>query len=238
MKKAVFFSAMAVLAGAGAPAFAQEVSARVVSSTPVVQQVAVPQQNCAPQAVRQQGSGGGAVLGAIIGGVLGNGIGHGAGRALATGAGVFGGAMVGDRLENGQPAYAQNCMSQNVYENRTVGYNVVYEYGGRQYSTQMAYDPGPSIRLQGGAPVASNAPANGVVTAPPVANGDAYVQPLAQAPAPMYAAPAYAVSPAPVVYAAPYPVVYAPAYYRPYYYPPVSLSIGYVGGWGGHRHWR
>ena len=125
MKKAVIFSAMAVLAGAGAPAaFAQE-TGRVISSTPVVQQVAVPQQNCAPQAVRQS-SGGGAVLGAIIGGVLGNGIGHGAGRALATGAGVFGGAAVGDRLENGSPAYAQNCVTQNAYENRTVGYNVTY----------------------------------------------------------------------------------------------------------------
>lgn len=44
-------------------------------------------------------SGGGAVLGAIIGGVVGNQIGGGTGRALATGAGVVGGAVVGNEVE-------------------------------------------------------------------------------------------------------------------------------------------
>lgn len=51
--------------------------------------------------IRQEArtSGGGAVLGAIVGGVLGNQVGGGTGKALATGAGVVGGAVVGNQIE-------------------------------------------------------------------------------------------------------------------------------------------
>ena len=42
----------------------------------------------------------------------------------------------------------QQCSTQTSYENRTMGYDVVYEYAGREYSTQMPYDPGPTIRVQ------------------------------------------------------------------------------------------
>ncbi len=49
--------------------------------------------------IRQQNSGGGAVLGAIIGGVIGNQFGGGSGKALATAAGVVGGAAVGNSVE-------------------------------------------------------------------------------------------------------------------------------------------
>ena len=47
----------------------------------------------------QRTSGGGAILGAVIGGVIGNQFGHGGGKALATGAGVFGGAVAGNAIE-------------------------------------------------------------------------------------------------------------------------------------------
>jgi outer membrane lipoprotein SlyB len=49
--------------------------------------------------IRQQNSGGGAVLGAIIGGLIGNQFGHGSGRAAATAAGVVAGAAVGNSAE-------------------------------------------------------------------------------------------------------------------------------------------
>ena len=42
----------------------------------------------------------GAILGAVIGGVIGNQIGSGTGKALATGAGVVGGALAGNAIEN------------------------------------------------------------------------------------------------------------------------------------------
>jgi outer membrane lipoprotein SlyB len=47
----------------------------------------------------QRPSGAGAVLGAVIGGVIGNQFGSGTGKALATGAGVVGGAVAGNAIE-------------------------------------------------------------------------------------------------------------------------------------------
>ena len=49
--------------------------------------------------VARRPSGAGAILGAVIGGVVGNSIGSGTGRALATGAGVVGGAVAGNTIE-------------------------------------------------------------------------------------------------------------------------------------------
>ncbi|WP_236574241.1 glycine zipper 2TM domain-containing protein [Hydrogenophaga sp. PBL-H3] len=139
------------LAGSGT-ALAQEEQGRVISSTPVVQQVAVPREVCSDERVTYQGqkSGAGALLGGIAGGAAGNAIGNGGGRAAATVIGLVGGAILGDRIEGpGQPyteTYRQ-CGTQTFYENRTVAYNVVYEYAGRQYNVQTPQDPGRYIRL-------------------------------------------------------------------------------------------
>jgi uncharacterized protein YcfJ len=154
MKTPVRLSAMAgviALLAAGA-AQAQEEQGRVISSTPVMQQVAVPQDVCRDETVTVQGqkSGAGALVGGIAGGAMGNAIGKGSGRAAATIIGVIGGAIVGDRIEGDGPSRnetVRNCSTQTFYENRTVAYNVVYEYAGRQYSTQMPYDPGRTIPL-------------------------------------------------------------------------------------------
>ncbi len=48
---------------------------------------------------RSRPNGSGAILGAVIGGVIGNQIGSGSGRVAATGAGVIGGAVVGNAVE-------------------------------------------------------------------------------------------------------------------------------------------
>ncbi len=142
MKKIVIFSAMAAIASMAA---AQE-QGRVLSSSPIIQQVAVPQQVCGNETVYNgnRTSGGGAVLGAIAGGAVGNSIGKGSGRAAATALGVLGGAVLGNNIEGGQPQYqtVQRCNTETYYENRTVGYNVVYEYAGRQYTTRTQSDPG------------------------------------------------------------------------------------------------
>lgn len=140
-----------------------------------------------------------------------------------------------------------------------IGYNVTYEYGGRQYTTRMDSRPGSHVPIQ--------ANAYGVTTQP--------VQPQARlAPAPLdesdddrqrYAAPWEQATPEPgvvisgnaPVYAAPPPVYVRPApvyvappvYVQPSYgysYPPVgiSLNLGYSRGWrgggwhGGHRGYR
>jgi uncharacterized protein YcfJ len=221
MKQHILFAAMGVAAfGAGA----QEVG-HVLSSVPVIQQVAVPRTYCnQPTYVQPQTSGGGGLLGALIGAGLGSTIGHGTGRGAAMVAGGALGAIVGNQVEaNNQVAYAQPaCGTETTYENRTVGYNVTYEYAGRQYTMQMPYDPGPTVQLQispmtQAAPGASGGP---VVVAPPVVQSGAVVVPT---PSPVVYAP-YPAYPAYPTY--PYPV------YRPYF--PVGVSLGFVVG--GHRH--
>ena len=166
MNKLAFLS---LLAAAATPwAHAQQEQARVLSVTPIVQQVAVPQQVCGNETVYTgpRTSGGGAVLGAIAGGAAGNAIGGGTGRAAATAIGLIGGALLGNQIEgNGRPAYqdVQRCSTQTFYENRAVGYTVVYEYASRQYSTQTQSDPGRYLDVQV-QPVGQNArPALGAI---------------------------------------------------------------------------
>jgi uncharacterized protein YcfJ len=131
---------------------AQEVG-RVISSTPMFQQVAVPRQVCANQQVVQQPqkSGAGAIMGMIAGGAVGNAMGKGSGNAATTALGIIGGAMLGDKVEgnpNPEVRNVQTCTTQTFYENRTTGYNVVYEFNGKQYTVIMPSDPGPTVRLQ------------------------------------------------------------------------------------------
>jgi uncharacterized protein YcfJ len=187
----------------------------VLSSTPIVQSVAVPRQVCSvvQMEVQQPKSGVGAAVGAVAGAVLGSSVGHGPGRGVATAAGAVTGAILGDRIEGpggSQTTDVQQCQTQTIYENRTVAYNVVYEYAGRQYTVQMPNDPGPTIRLQ--------------VT--PVGASTQTVMPAAPVPQVVYQQP-------PVVFTAPrayYPYTYA----YPYYPGPYVYGWGYGGG--RHRH--
>ena len=149
MKNLLLLSAALVSSGL---CLAQDMG-RVVSTTPVIQQVGVPRKVCSNEqvAVPQQKSGAGALMGAIAGGAMGNAVGGGGGKAAATMIGIFGGAVVGDRIEGAPETQVQNvqhCGMQTFYESRTVAYNVAYEYAGKHYSVQMPYDPGPSIALQ------------------------------------------------------------------------------------------
>jgi len=206
MQKQLLISALGLL---GFGAFAQDLGT-VLSSTPIMQTVGVPQQTCHAQqvAVQQPKSGAGALLGAIAGGAVGNALGgHGAGNAAATALGLVGGAVLGDHIEGDAPAQVQTvqqCSTQTVYESRPVAYNVIYTFGGKQYSVQLPQDPGPTIAVQ-------VTPAGAL---------------------PQQAAPTVA-STAPVVIQQGYYV--QPYYPAPYYYPPVALDFRFGGG---YRHWR
>jgi uncharacterized protein YcfJ len=232
MKTTLSICATAALAAFGVNAQAQEITGRVIASTPVIQQVQVPRTVCnnQPVAVQQPKTGAGALIGAIAGAALGNAIGHGSGRAVATGVGLMGGAVVGDRVEGGGATTVQNmqsCSTQTFYENRTVGYNVTYEFGGSQYTVQMPNDPGPTIRLQV-SPAGASAPSGGYP-----GGGEAMSAPAGTMSVPGVVASSTTVYPA---YAAPaYPTAYYPAY--PAYYPPVGISLGF-GFSGGGRGWR
>jgi uncharacterized protein YcfJ len=203
---------------------AQDVG-RVISSTPIVQQVATPRQVCSSEqvAVPQQKSGAGALMGALAGGAIGNSVGRGAGNAAATMLGVMGGAIVGDRIEGApmQVQSVQHCVDQSFLENRTVGYNVEYEFGGKRYNVQMPNNPGPTIAVQV-APVGAQEQAPMPVNTAPAYNNQ-----------PVYSTQPVYVQSSPVVVAAPAQVYYT----QPYYYPPVSLNFG-LGYWGGGRRWR
>jgi uncharacterized protein YcfJ len=145
--------ALATLVTLGSSQAQAEEFGKVISSTPIIQQVAVPRQVCSNEQVVTPGqkSGAGAAMGAIAGGAVGNSMGQGSGRAAATMLGIFGGAILGDKIEGPGQAEVrnvQNCTQQMFYENRTMSYNVVYEFAGKQYSVQMPTDPGPTVRLQ------------------------------------------------------------------------------------------
>lgn len=216
--------------------------ATVISATPITSQVGVPRRICSDerQYMQPQSSGAGAVIGAIAGGLIGNTFGGGSGRAAATGLGAVAGAALGNSVEmNGHTARdvpVQRCQTVSSYENRAVGYDVVYEYAGRRYSTRMAQDPGREIRIdvRPAAETLSGRGSPGYLDAPAYVPGPALVEaapPAYYAPGPAYYAPA-------PVYYSPAPVYYgAPAYYGP----SIGIGVGVGGYWGGghrHRHWR
>ena len=125
--------------------------ARVVSVTPLVKQIATPQQVCGTSqvAVQEQRTGEGALFGAVAGGIIGNALGKGGGKGGSTALGVMGGAVVGNQLE-APKVDVQNvttCSNQNVFQNVTT-YQVTYEYAGRQYGVEMANPPGQYVNIQ------------------------------------------------------------------------------------------
>jgi len=205
---------------------AQDILGRVISSTAVIQPVAVPHQVCNTASVVSEApnSGAGAVMGALAGGAMGNAVGNGSGRALATMIGLVGGAVVGNNVEGprSQMQNVQQCSTQTSYENRTLHYDVVYEYADKRYNIQMPNDPGQYVRLQ----------VTPVGTLPPPAPVQTY-QPYQQ-PNVVYSQPT-------TVYLQPSPVMIYPTPYPQPYYAPIgmSLNLGYSRGYGGgYRHWR
>ncbi len=183
----------ALAAMAATPGFAQEVG-KVLSSTPIVRQVAVPRQVCRTETVAMQEpkSGAGALMGAIAGGAIGNAIGDGGGRAVATMLGIVGGSALGDQLEN-QPApqlqQVQRCDWQQVYENQPAGYRVVYEYSGKQYTVEWPTESGATIPLQVSPAMAvSSAPTAVISPAEPIVVRQAVYAPYS-APVRIYLGP-------------------------------------------------
>ncbi len=184
VKKVVLGSLLAA-AGLGTTLAQAREFGIVISSTPVLQQVAVPRQVCTTAQVQSQyRTGGGALIGAVVGGALGNQFGRGNGRTVSTVVGAIGGGLVGDQIEAqhyGSYPVTQNvqqCHTENTLENRTVAFNVLYKYAGQPYTVQMPGDQ----PVYAGSRIALRVSSGGYVMAHwPVA-----VQVAAQ---PMYVAP-------------------------------------------------
>ena len=214
--------------GAGATEFGT-----VISSTPVVASVAVPQRQCTEEqwVYPQRSSGAGALIGALAGAALGSHIGSGSGRAAATALGFVAGSAIGEGVETeGTPAptqTVQRCRTVTRLQTRTVGYDVVYEYQGVQRTARLAQEPGERIALD--------------------------VAPVGQLPPPRWSGNTVAAAPPPVIveeYDSHHPpprVVYVQPDYRPapayaYGWPYTTIGLGVVigagrgGGWHGpHR---
>lgn len=142
-------------------------NARVRAVQPQYENVQVPREECQSQLVNeaipvaappQQTNIGGTVLGAVVGGVLGNQVGKGHGKEAATAAGAVAGALVGNNVANGgyqqPPQYVQgqrevrSCHQVMEVQQRLTGYQVTYEYRGRDYQTVMRTQPGPVLPVQ------------------------------------------------------------------------------------------
>ena len=128
------------------------------------------------------GIGPGTVLGAIVGGVIGHQFGNSsAGRDHGTAAGAIIGGLVGNSVDRDAEAGYQRA-SRDVVVDRVpvtrdvqrcndvadsreqiVGYDVRYEYNGREFRTRMPYDPGPQlpVNVEVRPPAAARAPLSG-----------------------------------------------------------------------------
>jgi uncharacterized protein YcfJ len=130
-------------------------------------------------------SGGGALLGAIIGGAFGRQFGNSTGgKDRGTAAGAVIGGLIGNSIERDGNGGSYQRASRDVYDVQRVpvtrdvqrchtvqdtreeisGYDVVYRFNGKEYTTRMSYDPGPtlpievSVRPRGSAPVTYREP--------------------------------------------------------------------------------
>lgn len=202
MKNTFAFAALAVFSGAGVAAPDLVDTAQVISSTPIIEHVTEPRQECAPVAAApQEHSFAGPIVGGIAGAILGNQVGRGNGRTAATAAGAVAGTIVGDRVGNAEPPPAQQCRTIQTTRDVVKGYTVVYRYYNRDITTTLPYNPGSTVHV--GLSVVDNAP---VAAAPGPQGGGArgrygHPAPVAAAPSPVYDAP----PPAPVSAAGGYP---------------------------------
>lgn len=156
IKSMILLASATLLLGACAPQDtvpAQEAAAAAVAAPAPVARVETPPppapivcNSCGTvrsvTAVAQQGqaSGIGAVVGGVVGGLAGNQVGGGSGKKIATVAGVIGGAVLGNKVE-------QNRNGANYFE-----IVVDMESGGQQFITVQdtgGIAPGSRVTVQG-----------------------------------------------------------------------------------------
>lgn len=111
----------------------------------------------------------GAAIGAIAGGVLGHQVGSGNGNTAATAGGAILGGLLGHQIQKRNESDDQPDLDRSrcrvTAENgaRPVGYDVRYEFQGREYVTRMDREPGKSLRVgrdirDDGSPLDNDAP--------------------------------------------------------------------------------
>lgn len=137
--------------------------ATVLEARPIYREVRVsqPVRECWDEPVyqtrHQPKSASGMLVGGLIGGVVGHQIGDGSGNKIATAMGTLLGAKIGHDAVNGHvrsersfAGYEEHCKTRQriSYEERLEGYDVTYEYRGREYQLVMPYHPGEHIKMR------------------------------------------------------------------------------------------
>jgi uncharacterized protein YcfJ len=144
--------------------------ARVISSTPVYEQVNEPRRECWTERVSYherayRNDSGNALLGAIVGGLVGSTVGSGSGKVAAAAVGAATGAVIGDRWNDRDGHYAatrgrpvEQCRLVDNYRQQIVGYDVVYRYQDKEFATRLPYDPGKWLEVNVHVGVADSPP--------------------------------------------------------------------------------
>lgn len=175
-KPVIALAALAVLSSAAyAETFTDR--ARVVSSHAVQERIPVSREECWNDRVRSYEErrvtrtdtgapiGAGTILGAVVGGAIGRQFGDSnRGRNQGTAAGAVLGGIIGHQVErdqSGRPATetvevervpvtrdVERCRIVEEVREATLGYDVRYEYRGRQFETRMPYDPGRTLEVR------------------------------------------------------------------------------------------
>jgi uncharacterized protein YcfJ len=172
MDKRIFAAVFMAHAGVGHAGTDLIDTAKVISATPVLERITESRQECAPAAAAapapaQERSILGPVVGGVAGAVIGHQVGSGRGNTAATAAGAIAGTIIGDKVGNRQataPAPpAQQCRTVQTTREVVKGYTVVYRYNGRDITTTLPNDPGPTVRV--GVGVVDGPPTTGAPTA-------------------------------------------------------------------------
>lgn len=103
----------------------------------------------------------GTAIGAVVGGVIGHQIGSGSGNDAATIAGAAAGGYAGNKIQkkvqqgNTETVIENRCAMVYDTERVPAGFDVTYEFEGRQATVRMDEAPGERIRMEDGQPVIS-----------------------------------------------------------------------------------
>lgn len=97
----------------------------------------------------------GAIVGGVAGAILGGQVGGGSGNKAATAVGGIVGAVVGDRVANpdqpkGSTEQVERCRQVDSSREVMKGYSVTYRYNGQEFTTQLPYKPGETVRVRVG----------------------------------------------------------------------------------------
>jgi uncharacterized protein YcfJ len=196
MKQTLLLAMLMTLAGKSHAGTDLIDTAKVISSTPILERITESRQECDPApaaapAPAQERSIVGPVVGGVAGAIIGHQVGSGRGNTAATAAGAIAGTIIGDKVGNPQataPAPpAQQCRTVQTTREVVKGYTVVYRYNDRDITTTLPRDPGSTVRV--GIGVVDGRPATGAPTASMMGSNVRDVSRPAPAP-PSNAAPA------------------------------------------------